>query len=34
MSNKCINYIFCNGMAYPELEENTCLMCSTWVRLK
>lgn len=30
MSNKCINYIFCNGMAYPELEENTCLMCSTW----
>ena len=29
MANKCINYIFCNGIAYPEIEENTCLMCST-----
>ena len=30
MSNKCINYIFCKGIAYPEIEENTCLMCATW----
>jgi hypothetical protein len=28
--SKCINYKFCKGTSYIELEENTCLLCGTW----
>ena len=30
MSNQCINYIFCKGVAFPEIEEDTCLLCGLW----
>ena len=30
MSNKCVNYKFCNGVAYPELDEELCLLCGLW----
>ena len=30
MSNQCINYKFCKGLAFPELEINTCLLCGKW----
>lgn len=30
MSNQCINYKFCKGIAFPEIEEDTCLLCGRW----
>jgi hypothetical protein len=30
MSNQCINYKFCKGVAFPELMEDTCLLCGPW----
>ena len=30
MSNQCINYKFCNGVAFPELGEDMCLLCCLW----
>ena len=30
MSNHCINYKFCKGIAFPELDENLCLLCCKW----
>ena len=30
MSNHCINYKFCKGVAFPELDEDMCLLCCKW----
>ena len=30
MSVKCINYIFCKGIAFPGMGEDTCLLCGEW----
>jgi hypothetical protein len=27
---KCVNYKFCKGVAYPELDEPLCLLCGEW----
>ena len=30
MSNKCVNYKFCKGVAFPELDIELCLLCDKW----
>ena len=30
MASECINYKFCKGVAFPEIDEDTCLLCGTW----
>jgi len=31
MSNRqCVNYKFCKGIAFPELDEPLCLLCGEW----
>ncbi len=30
MSDQCINYKFCKGVAFPVLLEDTCLLCAPW----
>jgi hypothetical protein len=29
MSNQCVNYKFCKGVAFPEIDQ-TCLLCGPW----
>jgi len=30
MTDKCLNYKFCNNISFPEINENLCILCCLW----